>query len=64
MPSEYWKVQGPVPVKFIVIGVCDPLHIEVVPEIVAVGLGMMVTVNGCEELVHPLAVFMTVRVPV
>jgi hypothetical protein len=64
VPSEYWKDQGPVPVKLIVIGVCDPLHIEVVPEIAAVGLGMIVTVNGCEALVHPLTVFVTAKVPV
>src|SRR5688572_26240149 len=55
VPSEYWKDQGPVPVKFIVIGVCEPEQIDAVPEIVAVGLGLMVILMGVEALTHPAA---------
>jgi hypothetical protein len=38
VPSEYWNIQGPVPVKFTVSVTDEPLQIVVPPEIIAVGL--------------------------
>ena len=64
VPSEYWKVNGAVPVKFIVIGVCEPLHIDAVPDIDAVGLGDTVMVIGDEALTQPDAAFRTVNAPI
>jgi hypothetical protein len=41
-PSEYVRFHGGVPVKLTVRGVDDPLHMVLVPEIEAVGLGWTV----------------------
>ena len=55
VPSVYWKVQGLVPVKLKVIFAADPVHIEVVPVIVAVGLAFTVILIGVTALTHPVA---------
>ena len=46
VPSEYWKVHGLVPVKLKVIFAAEPVHIALVPVIVAVGLGFTVMLIG------------------
>jgi hypothetical protein len=63
VPSEYWKDQGPVPVKFTVRLVEDPLHIVALPEIAAVGLCRTVIENGWPVLAQPVVEFIADRVP-
>jgi hypothetical protein len=53
VPSEILNVHGPVPVKFMVTLVSEPLQIVEVPEMVAVGPGVTVILIGAEVLTHP-----------
>jgi hypothetical protein len=64
VPSEYWKDQGPVPVKFTVIFVDEPSQIAASPEIVAVGLWIMVIVNAVAGLAQPVDELIALTVPV
>ena len=61
VPSEYSKVHGLVPVKLSVIVAADPLHIEVEPVIVAVGLGRTTILIGVTVLTHPVVLLRTVK---
>lgn len=63
VPSENWKDHGLVPVKVTVRFVDEPVQIDVVPVIVAVGLGVMVMLIAEGELTQPVTELRTVSVP-